>query len=160
MNIPNCPRCNMYLAPGAQTCPNCQMNLQQLQFQQPQYGAQSFQQTQTSPGGTESRKEKAYRKLLIAIAIVLMGEFLIYRIPGWLYNWFGTSVYSLMRPIEWILSLAWAGLPLLVALILPKTNGSRVVLIIFGSIYALVKVITFVYDQFVYDPYPPVYFNF
>lgn len=166
MNVANCPRCNMYLTPGAEICPNCQLNLQHPdsyrgQFQQPQpYGAPAYRQPQTSLDSPESRKEKAYKKLLVAIAIVLMGEFLVYRIPGWLYSWFGASVYSLMRPIEWVLSLAWAGLPLLVALMLPKTNGSRVVLIIFGSIYALAKLITFVYEQFVYDPYPPVYFNF
>lgn len=165
MHNPNCPRCNMYLAPGAQTCPNCNLNLQQLQFQQTHHAGQSFQ-AQTATDGAESRKEKAYRKLLITVAIVLMGEFLVYRIPNWLYSWFGTSVHSLTRPIEWLLTIAWAGVPLLIALVLPKKNGARVILIVFGSIFALWRVVTFVYDEFVYNPwddggiYPPVYYNF
>lgn len=127
----NCPRCNMILAQGAQVCPNCHLNLQQHmhQFHQPGpiYGAPmpSF----------ESGKEKVYRKILIAFAIVIMAEFIIVQVP------YMFGFYSLSRIIGWLDLLVWAGIPLTISLLLPKDAPGRVVLIVFASIFILVRLI-------------------
>ncbi len=154
MQITNCPRCNMYLAPGAQVCPNCQLNL-----------VHAFQQQQMPhhhiPGAvTETKQEKNYRKLVIVIALVLLADLVVYRFPDLLEDWFGLSLYSVMKPLRFLLTLGWYGIPLAIALVLPKTNKVRTLLIIFASIYAVWQIGHYVYMQwfYTYDDYE--YYNF
>ena len=120
----------MVLAPGAVSCPNCHLNLQQFAYQQ-QYAAQ-FAQGQAP---AESNKEKLYRKLLVAFAIVLMSEFVLTQLP----YYFG--MYTFAKVINWLDMLIWMGVPLTIALVLPKNMSGRVVLIVFASIYILLRIL-------------------
>lgn len=156
----NCPRCNMILAQGAQICPNCHLNLQQFTYQQ------QVQYAMPPPpaASTVSRKENIYRKLLIIVVIVQMSEFLLYKIPEWLYRFWYADVFWMYTPLKWLTMLSWSGLPLIVSLVIPKGTTGRVVLIVFASIFTLWKVGGFIYDQFTYDPWgygnPYSYFQF
>lgn len=132
----------MFLAPGAQFCPNCQLNLAQFAYQQ------QHPQFQPPVGeAPESKKEKLYRKVLIAICIALFAEIIIQRMPG---MFGGSMFYTLMKPFRYISELAWAGLPLFIALILPKKNGVRVLFIVLASLYAAWSLWNFVYYEFFY----------
>lgn len=154
MQYQSCPRCNMFLAPGAQICPNCQLNLMQMPFQQQPHHY-------VPAGGTvETTKEKHYRKLLMIVVIMLFAELLINKIPSLLSDWFGMSLYSMMRPLHWLSALAWGGLPLVIALILPKANSIRVLLIVFASIYAAWHIGSYFYYEFFYSYDDYEYQNF
>ena len=52
----NCPRCNMFLAPGAQFCPNCQLNLMQYSYQPQQ--PQNFIPPMSGGDVSETKKEE------------------------------------------------------------------------------------------------------
>lgn len=142
----NCPRCNMFLAPGAQVCPNCQLNLMQYSYQQ----QQQMPHFHTAPmgDGAESKKEILYRKVLIAFCIFVFAEMLTQRLP----ELTGGFMYTMMKPFRYIGMIIWAGLPLFIALILPKRNQIRVLFIVLASIYCLISIYNFVYyEWFYYD---------
>lgn len=147
MYYQNCPRCNMVLAPGAQSCPNCQLNLAQYAYQHQQMAYQAA----VPPADVVTKKEGHYRKLLLIIAMLLFGDFLVYRIPELMTSWFGVYLYSWTKPFTWLLTFAWAGLPLAIALILPKKDSIRTLLIVFASIYAAWYIGHFVYYEFFYN---------
>lgn len=128
MQHSHCPRCNMVIAPGTQSCPNCKLNLMQYAFQQ-----QNYQETSISG---ETKQEKKYRKLVIVLAIVSLSELLIYRIPD-VFQLRGGPLNMLIQPLEWLLELAWCGIPLAIALVLPKKNKVRILFIVLGAIFAL-----------------------
>lgn len=144
----------MYLAPGAQFCPNCQL---QLSTYQP---VQGYAHT-VAAAPAESKKESLYRKVLIGIVIGLVGDHLLMRFQEKMYSWFEMDIYAWMKPVDWIISLAFYGLPLFVALILPKGNSLRALMIIGGAIWLLYRVGAMIYDQFFYNPYdysyPPTF---
>jgi hypothetical protein len=98
----------------------------------------------------ESRQEGVYRKILVALVIVLMAESVLYRIGSYLYSWFGMSNELLVRPLNWIGVFVWGGLPLMIGLILPKKHSVRIPLIVIGSLYALWHVGTFIRDTLLY----------
>ncbi len=152
----NCPRCNMFLAQGAQFCPNCQLNLAQFTYQQQQQ--QHFHAPPIHGGdAVETPKETLYKKILIAICFLLMGEIIVNYSPDWLGGW----VYSITRYLHYLVKLAWIGLPLFIALMLPKKTQIRVLLIILSSIYAAVSLYYAVMYEFAYygfgDDYNYVY---
>jgi hypothetical protein len=153
----NCPRCNAFIQPGATFCPNCN-----LQFPQ---AVPQMQQTYYAPpvvpvAAPESNKEKLYRKLLVIFALLLIGESLFWKLINKLqYEW-GWNIGWFTRAIDILTSLAFAGFPLLVGLVLPKTTSIRTVMIIVGGIWLLYRSVTLVYDMFFYSPQPFTYFNF
>jgi hypothetical protein len=132
----------MYLAQGAQYCPNCQLNLAQFTYQQQ---ASPFPPVGDLP---ESKKEKLYRKVLIGICIAMFAEMVIHRLPDLAG---GSFLYTLMKPFNYVSAIAWAGLPLFIALVLPKEFKLRTLFIVFASIYAVVSLWYWVYYQFLYD---------
>lgn len=140
----NCPRCNMFLAPGAQFCPNCQLNLLQFSYQQqqPQNFAPPIQGSEVG----ETKKELVYKKILIILCFFMMGELIINHVSDWLGDW----MYSITRYLRYLIDIAWAGLPLLISLMLAKKTQVRVVLIVLSSIYAVVALYYWFYYQFMY----------
>lgn len=136
----------MFLAPGAQICPNCQLNLTQIPFQQ-----QAPHHHVAVHNDFESKREKSYRMLLTIFVFFLMGEFFIYRIVNKLSDWFGMSLYSMLKPLNWLGILAWGGFPLVFALMLPKKGGLRIVLIVLASLYALWHIGDSIYTEFFYS---------
>lgn len=140
----NCPRCNMFLAPGAQFCPNCQLNLAQYSYQQQQ--AQHFAPPMQGGDAVESKKESAYKKILIVICFLLIGEIILDYAP----NWFGGWLYSITKYLNYITKLAWIGLPLFISIMLSKKTQVRVLLIILSSIYAAISLYYWVYYEFIY----------
>lgn len=144
----------MYLAPGAQTCPNCHLDLRQMHHQQNPYHVSPLSVE------VETGKEKLYRKLLVALVIIQMGEFAIFRLLEKLNWWAGINTYWITRPLGWLSTIGWTALPLVVALIVPKSMNGRVVLIVFAVIYALWKLSSFIYEQFYYDYDSLPYYNF
>lgn len=151
----NCPRCNMFLAPGAQFCPNCQLNLMQYSYQQQQ--PQNFGPPMQAGDVSETKKESAYKKILIALCFFMMGELMINHAPDWLGGW----AYSLTRYLRYLVDIAWAGLPLFISIVLSKKSGVRVLLIVLSSIYAAVALWYWFYYQFMYygwGGYDPSYY--
>lgn len=162
--LTNCPRCNVFLAPGAQECPNCRLNF--AQTTQPQYqqatqyppspqqfppSQQQFQQPYHQHGGNEleTPQEEKYRKILVGVFILLAVDFLLRELPYWI----GLYFFSLTGKLMWLTTLAWAGLPLLVALSLPKHLPSRQLMITLASIWVAVRVLSFIYVEFfAYNP--------
>lgn len=143
----------MYLAPGAQYCPNCQLNLAQFAYQQQAMGFQ------TAPGADlpEGRKEKVYRKTLIGICIALFSDMLIRHLPD-LFD--GSFIYTAIKPFRYVVTIGWAGLPLLIALILPKKSPLRVLFIVLASIYALAAVWYWMYYEFFYYTWNEDYLDY
>jgi len=155
MQYTNCPRCNMFLAPGAQMCPNCQLNLVQYSYQQ----QQPMHHHVPVQNPVESKKEKQYRILLTVMICVVIGQFLIYKLAGKLYDWSGIEVYSWLRPFNWLNTLAWGAFPLVFALLLPKANKVRVLFIVLASIYGLWQVGGTFYEEF-FNSDPFSFFRF
>ena len=149
----NCPRCNMLLAQGAQVCPNCQLNLMQYYYQQ------QFQNPGLTNTTVETTQEKKYRILLVIIAFLGISSLVTRGFPDLLRDFIGVDMYTIMKPLQWIANIAWAGTPLVIALLLPKTNKIRVLLIVLGSIYALYDLYQFVYWEFMYS-YESIDYNF
>jgi hypothetical protein len=141
----NCPRCNMFLAPGAQFCPNCQLNLMQYSYQQQQ--APLFASPVQGGEVIESQKESAYKKILIAICFLLIGDLIIDYGPNILGGWF----YSITRYLGYLTKLAWVGLPLFIAIVLSKKTQVRVLLIVLSSIYAAVSLYYWVMYEYMYS---------
>ncbi len=149
----NCPRCNMLLAQGAQVCPNCQLNLMQYNYQK------QFQNPGLTNTTVETTQEKKYRILLVIIAFLGISSLVTRGFPDLLRDFIGVDMYTIMKPLQWIANIAWAGTPLVIALLLPKTNKIRVLLIVLGSIYALYDLYQFVYWEFMYS-YESIDYNF
>jgi hypothetical protein len=147
MQYSTCPRCNMVLAPGAQLCPNCQLNLLQYAYQM----QQPVHHHMPANVETETKQEKKYRVLLTIISLVVMSELLTYYIPSLLDDWFHFGLTSVLRPLSWITTIAWAGMPLVIGIILPKRNSIRVLLIIFASIFAVWHLGHFAYYEWFYS---------
>lgn len=134
----------MYLAPGAQMCPNCQLNLTQIGFQQ------QMPHHHVSGVAMETKQEKNYRKLVIVIALVILADLVVFRLPELLEDWFGSGLYTIMKPLRLLLTFGWYGIPLAIGLVLPKTNKVRTLLIICASIYAVWQIGHYVYMEWFY----------
>lgn len=151
--LTNCPRCNMFLAPGAQECPQCRMNFAQGGYQQTQYppSPQQYPPSQpqfqpNAPYEPETLHEKNYRKLLIGVFILIVSEFFMRYIPYWL----GGGLFALTSKLLWLTTLAWAGFPLLFAFAMPKYHPSRQMMITLASIWLAIRLIAFAYMQYSY----------
>ncbi|HTF02649.1 MAG TPA: zinc ribbon domain-containing protein [Bacteroidia bacterium] len=153
----NCPRCNAFVQPGASSCGNCGLLFPGAapQPQQTYYAPHAVQAPQA-----ESNKEKLYRKILVAFALLLVVESLFWTLTSKLqYEW-GWNIGWITSIVNLLTGIAFAGFPLVVGLVLPKTNGLRILLIILGSIWFLYRVSTLIYDRFFYSPEPFTYFQF
>lgn len=137
----------MFLAPGAQFCPNCQLNLAQFAYQQQQ------PQFHVPPGGEmpETRNEKRYRILLTILVFMVLSELVTYRIPDLVGDWLGFDTYRILSPLRWLSTIAWAAAPLTVAILWPRKGTLKLMLIILGAVYGLWHLGSFVYYEWVYD---------
>lgn len=151
----NCPRCNMFLAPGAQVCPNCQLNLMQFAYQQPQFGVPPVM-----GDAPETKTEKRYRLLLLILVFLVLSELITYRIPSLVGDWLHWDMYTMLKPLRWLSTIAWAAAPFTVAMLLPRKDKLKVLLIILGAVYGLWHLGSFVYYEWVYTYNDYEYMNF
>jgi len=151
MQYSNCPRCNTPVVSGSMVCPNCQLNLAQYGYQQTIH--------HHVPVAAETPQEKKYRKLVIVLAIIALSELVVYRIPEFLGEFTG-SLSTVTRPLQWILELCWCGIPLAIALVLPKSNKVRVLFIVLGAIYALWQIYFYAHIEMMRNADPVENINF
>ncbi len=143
----NCPRCNTFLQQGVQFCPNCNYQLQQSYYAPPVVGVPE----------SAAKKEIMYRKLLVALAFYAIGDPLFWIVMRKLqYMWGPMSWIS--TPVHLLSTAIFAAIPLVVGLVLPKTSGLKMLLIILGSIWFLYYFGTRTYEQFSYNP--EMYYQF
>lgn len=126
----HCPQCNAPIIPGSPYCTNCNFNFAGAQYSQAQ--------------PTESKREKRYRNLLIILAAFFIFDGIFWRVLAELADRFGYEVYDYIDPYRWLTMLAYASVPAVVGLLLPKTTSWRLILIIGGSIWFAYRIFDYV----------------
>lgn len=142
----NCPRCNAPAMYGAQYCTNCNFNFAAAQFQ-PQEQA------------TEAQREKRYKILLIILSCFFIFDGIFWRIMSKLSDKFGYEIYDYSDPYSWLATLAFASLPLVVGILLPKSTPWRLILIIGGSIWLAFRVYDLISAE-LFPENPYVFYQF
>lgn len=126
----HCPRCNAPIIPGSPYCTNCHFNFAAAQFAPNQVA--------------ESKREKRYRTLLIVLAVFFIFDGIVWNVIGMMADKWGYEVYDWIDPYRWLVTPAYAALPAVVGLMLPKSTPWRLILIIGGSIWFVFRMYEFI----------------